>query len=267
MKRAVAAALAILAVLSGCAATDDAAPSITDPIRLVGWWQAHLPGGTTASLRFDAREFALFADCGMVVGSWRASATAIITSIREGDDACDTSLDVVWIEEFASFDAVVGGGFRMFNSSNEVVAIVTQGAPPADLPAELRSRPVVDDLDRRYLRAPQPLPTRARVSDDIVGYFIAGLDDGFGESFVQFGPGGDAISFDGCNTWANGVYRYTASGELLLTWSVVSSSTCEADYRFGEIASAAATDTGLTVFDADGQEIAELFRLSNGLFG
>ena len=270
MKRAVATIVALFVALTGCASSSEG-PAPVEPISLVGYWQIDRAGDATTWVRFDARTFALWADCGILSGGWRLADTAIVATYSSRERACESELDAAstaWFEEIAVITPLPTGDFRLLDAAGKLVATLTRGVPPppvAELATELTSRPELDAADIDFLRTPRRPVPEITISKDSAGEYVVRSPQAQGQ-FLALSDTGEAFAFDGCNTWSNGVYRYSDRGNLLLTWSVISSSTCEADFRFGDIATAGATESGLDVFDADGKLVARLVRIGSGFF-
>lgn len=147
----VAPALAALLLLSGCAGQQpggipnpDAPPMMGVPadgeseaIGLVNLWRVSGAAGEEDPvwLRLDAGEFQLWRDCGMIMGSWRASDTLFLASPFGGMGDCvsTTMPEVGWLEKAAGFE-IAPEGFDLVDAAGVVVASLSIDGAPEPIP-------------------------------------------------------------------------------------------------------------------------------------
>jgi hypothetical protein len=282
MKRFALPAAAIL-LLAGCAGEplpEDLAPASppmfaepgegeSEAIGLVNLWRVSDAQGETEStwLRLDAHEFQLWRDCGMIMGSWRASDSLFLASVHAASGDCATGglPAVAWLESASAFTETADG-YELLSDGVTVATLTVDGAPqPIDTAAEFYTKPpeVTEDVRARF-RAAASLPRELTPvsADALAGKWIPAGGSIAADPHVVFAGDGTWSGSDGCN---GGGGRWAADGgEFLATSGPSTLIYCDgaAVPSWVSQASAAGVDADghLHLFDASGAPLGILSR-------
>lgn len=274
MKRSLLSAGLLLA-LAGCAAAPDApgaggsgnvhVPASGAPaVDLVGMWAVEDASGSGTAgswLRLDGSEFMLGADCGVVLGSWRAANGLVVLGnwgALGGD--CGTE-PVDWLERVVGFD-VVDDGTRVLTDRDgaEVVTLTATEAPaaPDGIDPALLAVPEVGDDVRDALAEPQPLAEdRAPWTGAAGRWSVPGTD---GAAFVEFAADGAWTGSDGCNG-NSGRWVADGAGTLLATAGPSTLMACDGapvPSWLAAVTTAWTDGDELVLLDRDGGELGRL---------
>ena len=253
--------LAAALALAGCAsvpsdvpaAEPDAAdpgtaapgPTAGDAVQLVDLWRVTdaAGAGDEAFLRLDGAELIAWTDCGIAMGSWRASGGLFLADVTRtmAEGECATSVpgagapaeSLDWLYAAEGY-RITDSGAELLGADGAVVAVLAvDGAPPAN--------PSHSDA---FLVAPEVTPEmEAALADPAAlapGVDPVGRDAllgrwGPGESdlpvdadppFLEFADDGTWRASDGCNG-VSGRWVQGADGLLLATSGVSTSIGCE----------------------------------------
>ncbi len=292
MKRSILPALAVPAVaallaLTGCAGQPGGPPNSPNPdapplmgtpadgeseaIGLVNLWRVTGAEGETDPvwLRLDAGEFQLWRDCGMIMGSWRASDTLLIASPFGGMGDCVSSTmpEVGWLERAAGFEAAPGGYDLLDAAGATVASLSIDGAPePIPTAAEFYTEPPeLTDEARARFRAPAVLPEGLTPATDaaLAGKWVPVAYAVSTDPHVLFEADGTWSGSDGCNG-GQGRWAVGPEGEFLATSGPSTLIGCEGAPVPTWVANATVAgvngDGWLLLFDAAGTEIGRLER-------
>ena len=227
-------ALPVVAIflLAGCASQ----PPIDDPppaesplfgesaaIGLVNLWKVTDAAGEAEQtwLRLDANEFQLWRDCGMIMGSWRATDSLFLASANSASGECATDAipAVDWLESATSFSET-GDGYELRAKGGDVVASLTiDGAPePIDTAAEYFAQPPeITDEVRAQFAVPEPLDAKFEpaTADALQGTWVP-AEQTSTDPHVEFSADGTWTGSDGCNG-GSGRWAVSGTGEFLAT--------------------------------------------------
>lgn len=283
MKRFILPVIAVL-LLAGCAGNmsdDDPAaspPVSTGPgggesaaIGLVNLWRVTDAAGETAEtwLRLDASEFQLWRDCGMIMGSWRATDSLFLASVHSasGECAIDGMPTVDWLESATAFAETADGFELVANTGETVASLAIDGAPePIDTAAAFYTQPpeLTEEVHAQF-RAPAPLPSEleAVIADAVEGKWIPAEAGYATDPHVVFSGDGGWTGWDGCNG-GSGRWAVSGSGEFLATSGPSTLIYCEGAAVLSWVAQAASVgfdaDGMLHLFDASGAALGTLAR-------
>ncbi|MEX1079056.1 MAG: hypothetical protein WED09_08115 [Homoserinimonas sp.] len=282
MKRFALPAVAVL-LLSGCASqppVDDEPPASppmfaepgvgeSDALGLVNLWRvSDAEGeGDETWLRLDANEFQLWRDCGMIMGSWRASNELFLASVDSASGECAPASvpTVEWLESATAF-AQTADGYQLLSGDQTVASLTIDGSPePIDTAAEFYTQPPeITDEGRARFAAPAPLPDELEpaTADALDGVWVAGSVAST-EPHVAFNADNTWTGSDGCNG-GSGRWAVSGSGEFLATSGPSTLIFCEGapiPSWLAQSASAGLDPDGLLhLFDAVGAELGVLTR-------
>jgi hypothetical protein len=284
MKRIAVPLLAVL-LLAGCAGeapggsapNPDSPPMIGEPgdgesaaLGLVNLWRVTGAEGEGEKtwLRLDANEFRLWRDCGMIMGSWRATDSLFLASTFGTSGGCATGAipTVNWLESATAF-AETGDGYELLASGGEVVATLTiDGAPePIETAAEFYTQPpeLTEDVHAQFRRAAQlPAELEPVTANALNGRWASSAAAGT-EAHVAFEADGTWTGSDGCNG-GSGRWAVSGSGEFLATSGPSTLMYCEGASIPSWVALAASAgldpDGQLLLFDASGTALGALTR-------
>ena len=267
--------LIAVALLAGCASTPppvevapgEVAPGDSSPVDLVNLWRVTDADSESAEtwLRLDAGEFQLWRDCGMIMGSWRASNGLMLASVfgSSGTCAADTLPVVGWLESVEAF-VKTADGFTLADAAGSPVASLTIDGAPDPIPdaADFYAEPpeVTDDT-RAYFAATDPLPSSLTVGSHEGQWAAEGTDVSTGAG-VEFAADGTWTGSDGCNG-GSGRWAADASGGFLATSGVSTLMACEGASVPSWVAQArlAGFDGDvLVLLDRDGGELGRLVK-------
>jgi hypothetical protein len=288
MKRlALAAVLACVPLLTGCAGTPGGQPA--DPPRnpdappvagpgaggtsaargLVNLWRVVGAEGEAADtwLRLDAQEFQLWRDCGMITGSWKASSQLFLAAAwgSMGDCANGSRPKVPWLEGVSGFVAD-SGGYNLVDASGRTVAALTIDGAPEPIPtaAEFFKPPRITPEVTKAFRTPSPLPAGVTpvTADALLGTWLPVAYEVKTNPHVTFTADGRWTGSDGCNA-GGGRFVVGDAGMLLTTAGASTLIGCEGapvPTWIAQAASAGFDKDWLLLFDLDGNEAGRLER-------
>jgi heat shock protein HslJ len=278
MKRFALPAIAVL-LLAGCAGEppiDDLPPAEppmfgeSEALGLVNLWRVADAAGEADEtwLRLDAHEFQLWRDCGMIMGSWRASDSLFLASTNSASGECATeTIPVVeWLESATSFTETADGYELRANDGEVLSSLTIDGAPePIDTAAEFYTQPPeITDEVRVQFAAPAELPSEleAAKADALTGKWVP-TTSAPTDPHVVFEPDGTWIGSDGCNG-GSGRWAVSSTGEFLATSGPSTLMFCEGAPVPSWVAQASAAgidaDGQLHLFDAAGAALGVLTR-------
>lgn len=209
-------------------------------------------GESDATLRLEPGQLEARAECGELLGSWRANRYGMFVALVHGSDSgCVAGPTPGWLDGSTGF-RYEGGSPVLLDRDGEVIARLSgagdlpeiddevreQYAPPAPLPDGL---PPVDDaqlLDRRWYPADPP-----------------------GAAYLEFAGHGSWSGLDGCNhqggRWVSG-----PDGALLAVSGVNTLMACDGQVPVGSWLTAAARagldGDELVLLDTGGEEVGRL---------
>lgn len=279
--------LAGLLLLTGCAGQQPGGPSGPNPdappqmgtpadgeseaIGLVNLWRVSGAEGESDAtwLRLDAGEFQLWRDCGMIVGSWRASDTLFIAAPFGGMGDCVTTTmpEVGWLEGAARFE-VSTEGYELLDASGAIVASLSIDGAPEPIPtaAEFYAQPPeLTDQVHEYFRAAATLPTGLPPATNaaLEGRWVPVAYAVSTDPHVVFEADGTWTGSDGCNG-GQGRWAVGADGEFLATSGPSTLIACEGAPVPSWVAQAStagiSADGWLLLFDTAGTEVGRLER-------
>ena len=284
--RLLAVPLAAILLLAGCAGeapgggdpNPDAPPLMGEPVDgesaalgLVNLWRVTGAEGEGEKtwLRLDAQELRLWRDCGMIMGSWRATDTLLLASVYGTSGGCSTGeMPVVdWLDDVAGF-AATADGYDLIAQDGEVVASLSiDGAPdPIPTAAEFYTQPPeITEEVRAQFRAAAKLPPELTPAsaDTLLGRWIPVAYAVSTDPHVVFEDDGTWTGSDGCNG-GSGRWAVSESGEFLATSGPSTLIYCEGAPVPSWVAQATSAgmnaDGWLLLFDASGNEIGRLTR-------
>lgn len=278
-------ALAALLVLTGCAGQNpgggpnpDAPPLSGTPadgeseaIGLVNLWRVTGAQGEADAtwLRLDAGEFQLWRDCGMIMGSWRATDSLLIAAPfgGMGDCVANSLPEVAWLESVTGFE-VAPDGYDLLDSTGATVASLSIDGAPEPIPtaAEFYTQPPeITDQVRDYFHAAAALPQQLvpATAEGLEGVWVPVAYAVSTDPHVLFEPDGTWTGSDGCNG-AGGRWALGGDGEFLATSGPSTLIACEGAPVPSWVAQATTAgvnpDGWLLLFDATGLEIGRLAR-------
>ena len=275
--------LAVL-LLAGCAgmapgpANPDAPPIMGQPVDgksaalgLVNLWRVTGAEGESDPtwLRLDAQEFQLWRDCGMIMGSWRATDSLFLASAYGASGDCATGVmpTVEWLDEVAGFVATANGYDLVSDSGKTVASLSIDGAPePIPTAAEFYAQPPeVTDEVREQFRAAAQLPATLipATAETLAGKWVPVAYSVSTDPHVLFDADGTWTGSDGCNG-GGGRWAIGSAGEFLATSGPSTLIGCEGapvPSWVGQATSAGFNaNDWLLLFDASGIEIGRLAR-------
>jgi hypothetical protein len=220
-------------------------------------------------LRLDAQEFQLWRDCGMIMGSWRATDTLFLGSVHGASGECATTAmpRVPWLEDVTGFTPTADG-YELVSSSGEVVASLSIDGAPEPIPtaAEFFTQPPeITEEVRAQFRAAAKLPSglTPAMADSLLGKWIPVAYAVSTDPHVVFDADGTWTGSDGCNG-GGGRWVVGAAGEFLATSGPSTLIYCEGAPVPSWVAQATSAgfnvDEWLLLFDASGTEIGRLSR-------
>lgn len=276
--------LAVLLVATGCAGLAPhatapnpyappliGAPGESSALGLVNLWRVSGADGEGANtwLRLDAGEFQLWRDCGMIMGSWRATDTLFLGSANGATGGCATDglPTVAWLDHAKGFVATVGG-YELVDGVGEAVASLTVDGAPAPIPdaAEFFTQPPeITPEVRAQFQAAAGLPAElvAGSTAQLEGRWTP-VATGFAtDPHIVFNADGSWSGSDGCNG-GGGRWIVGASGEFLATSGPSTLMYCEGEPVPSWVAQAASAGFdpagSLILVDRAGAEIGRLSR-------
>lgn len=277
--------LAVL-LLAGCAGqapqnddpNPDAPPIAGTPVEgesaalgLVNLWRVSGAAGESDStwLRFDAQEFQLWRDCGMITGSWRATDSLFLAGVNgaSGECATDAMPTVDWLDEVTGF-VETAEGYDLVSGSGTAVASLTLDGAPEPIPTAAESftqPPEVTDEVRAQFRAAAALPGELvpATADTLAGKWVPVAYSVSTDPQAVFSADGTWTGSDGCNG-GGGRWAVGESGEFLATSGPSTLIYCEGAPVPSWVAQATSAgvnaDDWLLLFDASGAEIGRLSR-------
>ena len=281
MRLVIVGALGLLTlVVTGCAgdptpASPPAVPGATadsTAIGLVNLWRVSGVDdeGTDTWLRLDAPNFELWRDCGMILGSWRATDTLFLASVygASGECAADGSIPSVdWLETVTGFQAA-GGGWELVEANGAVVATLTIDGKPDPIPTAVESLtepPPITGMVTAALRRPVTLPEGLTpvAARDLTGRWVPATAGGSTDPHVLFESNGSWTASDGCNS-NQGRWTVDETGVLLSTSGPSTAMGCEGapvpTWVYSARLAALDADDRLLLLDADGTELGRLVR-------
>lgn len=280
-------ALAALLALAGCAGQPGGPPHVPNPdapplmgtpadgeseaIGLVNLWRVTGAAGEADPvwLRLAGGEFQLWRDCGMIMGSWRASDTLFLASPFGGMGDCvsTTMPEVGWLEKAAGFE-VAPEGFDLVDAAGVVVASLSIDGAPEPIPtaAEFYAQPPELTAEvRAAFRAAATLPQGLvpATAEDLEGKWVPVAYAVSTDPHVLFEAGGTWTGSDGCNG-GQGRWAVGEGGEFLATAGPSTLIGCEGAPVPSWVAQATSAGINaygwLLLFDAAGTEIGRLER-------
>ncbi len=249
-----------------------AAPASVDPLKLVGAWNVLTPNGkpTGEYLRIG-EDLELSPPCGVLLGSWSASAGGMfVAQTNGGSSGCFTAAHEggrapSWLTSAAGF-TIDGATRALLDESGHVVARLSPGRGLYRVPdlAQLRDR----------LATPPPLASGQVpvTSKTILGRWEPMVVPGGAmvkpgqrqppPSYVTFSADGSWTGSDGCNA-QGGRWEVGSAGALVTTAGPSTLVGC-AGYPVGSWVSrarrAGLEGRELTLFDGHGQLVGQLMR-------
>lgn len=237
-----------------------------DPVGLLGRWRVTTPdpGAELVELRLEPGSFEVAAECGELLGSWRANPYGMFVALPFGADAaCRDSATPGWVEGSFGFRAE-DAGFVLLDREGEVTArLGPAGSPTPDRTGP----PEVSQQDRERYALPAALP------DDLAPVAAADLVDrrwypvepSGGAAYLEFGTNGEWSGFDGCNRqggrWVSG-----PDGALLAVSGVSTLIACSLQVPVAGLlvpAARAGLDRDeLVLLDPAGEEVGRLSSVS-----
>lgn len=284
MKRFFVPVLAVLLLVTGCAGpapdgegpNPDAPPMIGTPgegesaaLGLVNLWRVSGAAGESDRtwLRLDAREFQLWRDCGMVMGSWAATETLFLGSVHAASGECATGgmPTVGWLEGVTGYAATADGYDLLDAGGSTVASLAIDGAPqPIPTAAEFYTRPPeITDEVRAQFPAPSALPAELTPASAaaLEGRWVPVAYEAPTDPHVVFSADGTWTGSDGCNG-GSGRWAVGESGEFLATSGPSTLIYCEGapvpSWVAGASSAGVSADGWLLLFDASGVEIGRL---------
>ena len=257
-----------ITLLAGCASTPPAAevvPERSSAVDLVNLWRVTGAEGESAKtwLRLDAGEFQLWRDCGMIMGSWRATDGLMLASVFGASGSCATDglPGVAWLESVAGY-AATNDGWQLVDATGSTVASLTiDGAPQPDPNAAefYTEAPEVTDETRAYFAGSVPLPATLTVGSIVGRWTPEGVDTSTGAN-VEFAADGTWTGSDGCNG-GEGRWAIGANGGFLATSGASTLIACDGALVPSWVSQAqlAGLDGDvLVLLDRDGAELGRL---------
>jgi hypothetical protein len=290
MRRTLCTMAAALVLLSGCSmvpAPTEPAPvepfappangQATDAVELIDLWRVAAAHGTgpDSFLRLEGTDLIAWTDCGVAMGSWRASGTAFIADIwgESAGSAClgdaetraaAPSLDWLYV---ASRLRITADGAELLDRDGDTVAVLSvDGAPPSNpnMTDDYLERPERTDADATRLAAPAPLPNGIvpAATSDLTGRWEPEGSFAPETPFAEFHPDGTWSGSDGCNG-GGGRWSLGDGGVLLATSGVSTLIGCDGLAVPSLVATtgrAGIVDGKLVLVDASGVELQTLAR-------
>jgi heat shock protein HslJ len=239
-------------------------------VGLVNLWRVAGAEGEAADtwLRLDARQFQLWRDCGMITGSWTASAGLFLAAPwgTMGDCATGSMPVVPWLERASGYVATPGG-FDLVDASGHALAVLTiDGAPdPIATAAEFYAQaPQITPETTKAFRTPSALATglTAATAEALLGTWVPVAYAVKTNPHVTFTADGRWTGSDGCND-GGGRFAVGGGGMLLSTAGPSTLIGCEGapvPTWVAQATSAGFDKDWLLLFDLDGNEIGRLDR-------
>ena len=274
----------LVMLLAGCAgqaqnggAPNPDAPPMVGPggegesaaLGLVNLWRVGgAPGETPETwLRFDAQEFQLWRDCGMVNGSWRATETLFLGSVwgASGDCAVDGLPVVDWLDFVTGFTPTAAGYDLTAADGSTVASLAIDGAPePIPTAAKFYTEPPeITDEVRSHFAAASALPAALPVAtpEQLEAKWVPVAYAVSTDPHVTFNADGTWTGSDGCNG-GGGRWALGQDGEFLATSGMSTLIACEGAPVPSWVAQASTaainSDGWLLLFDAAGAEAGRL---------
>lgn len=214
------------AASSAASSTPDAAGAAIlaepgHPADLVGMWRVtDAVGGEGDSwLRVDEGSATLWRTCGVIAGSWRATASLFAMDMHMSfGEGCRApgDMSVPWLEQAVGFDASVDGVLLLDTDGMAVATLIadTSGAlPPADpVTGVVNTVPVLTPEARESLEPVRVIPAgfAPEPATNLVGRWVVTEEATFVQEqpYVDITADGRFIGSDGCNggggRWALG---------------------------------------------------------------
>lgn len=266
-------------LLTGCASDPAGSPPPVGPgstaqstsIGLVNVWRVSGVADEQPDtwLRFDAHEFQLWRDCGMIMGSWRATDTLFLAYVHSSTDSCvtDESIpEVPWLESVTGYRPA-GDGWKLTGADGAVLASLTIDGKPDPIPTAIDTLteppPITADV-RAALARPAAAPAGATpaTADDLAGRWVPVGFTGYTDPHALFDADGTWTGSDGCNGNA-GRWAVDPTGALLTTGGMSTLMACEGEPVPSWVTEARVVvldDGRLRLLDADGTELGLLER-------
>lgn len=222
-----------------------------DPTILIGSWQVADPGDQSgAVVQFGAGDVQVRADCGRLLGSWRANPLGMfVADIHGWDGQCTGDTAPQWLATATGFRDH-GDGPQLLDRDGEVTArLVPAGTPqPGESPEPYAT--------------PAPLPPGLAPADaaSLLGRWHP-VEPPASKAFLELAPSGEWSGSDGCNG-QGGRWVAGPDGALLATSGVSTLMACDNQVPVGSWLSTAARagfdGTELVLLDMDGNPVGRL---------
>lgn len=237
---------------------------------LVNLWRVHGADGEDHPtwLRLDAWDFQLWRDCGMIMGSWRATESLFLADANSASGDCASSgmPTVAWLADATEFVPTSDGYDLLLGASGATVASLTIDGAPEPIPtaAEFYTEPpeITEEVRATFHKAaelPDGLLPATAVA--LEGKWVPVAYAVSTDPHVSFSAAGTWSGSDGCNGMSG---RWTASGtgELLVTAGPSTLIYCEGAPVPTWVAQAISAgfndDQWLLLFDAAGTVVGRL---------
>jgi hypothetical protein len=222
-----------------------------DPTILIGSWQVADAGGQSgAVVQFGAGDVQVRADCGRLLGSWRANPLGMfVAGIHGWDGQCTGNTAPQWLATATGFRDH-GDGPQLLDRDGQVTArLVPAGT-------------------RQPGESPQPYATPAPLPPGLVPADAASLlgrwhpvESPASKAFLELAHSGEWSGSDGCNG-QGGRWVAGPDGALLATSGVTTLMACDNQVPVGSWLSTAARagfdGTELVLLDVDGNPVGRL---------
>lgn len=246
------------------------------PADLVGMWRVTdaVGGGGDSWLRVDEWSATLWRSCGVIAGSWRATASLFAMDIHMSyAEGClaPGDLSVQWLEQAVGYNAS-WDDVLLLDDADAVVATLLaddSGAlPPADAASgAVNTVPALTPEVRAALEPIRVIPAGFEPAGDLVGRWVVAEKTSFvrEEPYVEFTADGRYIGSDGCNG-GGGRWALGDDGSFIATNGPTTLVGCGGSPLPSWVSQASSIGGGggeadgdeLTLFGADGLPIATL---------
>lgn len=259
-------------LLGGCAQTGG--KDVGDgsgAIGLVNLWRVSGAEGESPDtwLRLDAGEFQLWRACGMLSGSWAASATRLVAAVNSAGDACAPGEDwmkIGWLDAASSYRHTASGVALVDRDGHDLATLTIDGAPKSvdTVDASYAKPPVVTDAVRDAFRTPTALPgsLAPATTASLLGTWVPASGAMATNPNATFAADGSWTGMDGCNG-GGGRWAVDAGGWFLTTASLSTQIGCDGapiPAMVGATSRVAFDGATLVLLGHDGHEEGRLAR-------